>query len=81
MGAIINVRQTASGRTATLSVNVGGTGVGSASSTSSDGGEGVGLGNFCTGWIRYTANSGINASVDGSIERMVACVHVAFVPL
>lgn len=82
MGAIINKRQTAGGRTATLSVNVNGTGVGSASSTSNDGVEdGVALGNFCTGWIRYTANSGINASVGGSIERMAACVHVAFVPL
>ncbi len=81
MGAIINKRQVYGGRTATLSVNVNGTGVGSASSTSNEGTEdGVALGNFCTSWISYVANSGINASVSGDIERMAACVHVAFIP-
>lgn len=80
VGAIMNVRQISSGRTATLHVQVNGKQVNSASSTSSDPGQGLGLGNFDSGWLRYTANSAIYAYVDGSIERMNAMVRIGFIP-
>lgn len=80
VGAIHNVRQTASGRTAVLHVQLNGTQVAQAGSGSSDCGNGVGLGNFNTNWLAYTANSAIYAYVDGSIERMNAMVRIGFIP-
>lgn len=80
VGAIHNVRQTASGRQAVLHVQISGAEIMQMGSTSTDGGSGVGLGNKDSGWRSYTANSAIYAYVDGSIERMNAMVRIGFVP-
>ena len=80
VGAIHNVRQTASGKQAVLHVQISGAEIMQMGSTSTDGGGGVGLGNKDSGWRSYTANSAIYAYVDGSIERMNAMVRIGFVP-